>query len=163
MNALFDYTNSFNAHEEPLEALRILAPFVRQAHIKGGRKVVEGDGWGQLGVAQGSSDDQLPGNRLLYELLMLGADAPPGVCLALEQEVGYYAPPFRLDHEGPDPVIAFREPSSTPLDTGKPLDRLLLDERRWASQQVAWNRSAVATLREICLAALPPPRPPGGN
>src|SRR5690606_7709620 len=38
INALFDYTNSWNAYEEPLDALRILAPFIRQVHLKGGKK-----------------------------------------------------------------------------------------------------------------------------
>jgi sugar phosphate isomerase/epimerase len=154
INALFDYTNSLNAHEEPLDALRILARYIRQVHIKGGRKIVEGSGWGQLGVAQGNPDDALPGNRMLYELLMLGENAPQVVCFALEQEVGYYAPPFRLDGEEPDPLIKFREPSETPLDPNKPLARHLLDERRWAIGQIAWNRTLVATLREICASSL---------
>jgi sugar phosphate isomerase/epimerase len=154
INALFDYTNSLNAHEEPLEALRILAPYIRQAHIKGGRKIVEGRGWGQLGVTQGGPDDTLPGNRMLYELLMLGETSPQVVCFALEQEVGYYAPPFRLEGEEPDPLIKFREPSETPLDPSKPLTRHLLDEQRWAVDQIAWNRGVVATLREICASAV---------
>ena len=49
INALFDYTNSLNAREEPLDALRILAPYIRQVHIKGGRKIVEGR---RLGTAR---------------------------------------------------------------------------------------------------------------
>ena len=154
INALFDYTNSLNAHEEPLAALRILAPFIRQVHIKGGRKVVEGRGWGQLGVEQGSADDTLPGNRMLYELLMLGETVPQVVCFALEQEVGYYAPPFRLEGEEADPLIMFREPSDTPLDPDKPLARHLLDEQRWAARQVEWNRRQIAILREICFSVL---------
>jgi hypothetical protein len=154
INALFDYTNALNAHEEPLEALFTLAPFIRQVHVKGGRKIVEGPGWGQLGVVQGSSDDELPGNRMLYELLMLGESAPQVVCFALEQEVGYSAPPFRLAGEDADPQIRFRTPSETPLDTDRPLELLLLDEQRWAADQVVWNRTVIATLREICTAAL---------
>ena len=154
LNALFDYTNALNAHEEPLDALLTLAPFIRQAHIKGGRKTLEGPGWGQLGVVQGSADDELPGNRMLYELLMVGADAPQVICFALEQEAGYYAPPFRLADEAPDPHIRFRAPSETPLDTTRPLERLLLDERRWATGQVLWNRNFIGVLREICEAAL---------
>ncbi|MEQ1768231.1 MAG: TIM barrel protein [Devosia sp.] len=153
INALFDYTNSLNAHEEPLEALAILAPYIRQVHIKGGRKVVEGRGWGQMGVPQGSAEDTLPGNRMLYELLMLGEDAPQVVCFALEQEVGYYAPPFRLEGEEADPHIQFRAPSETPLPEAKALPRHLLDEMRWAIQQIEWNRTLVARLREICMLA----------
>ncbi len=154
INALFDYTNALNAHEEPLEALFTLAPFIRQVHVKGGRKIVEGAGWGQLGVVQGSIDDELPGHRMLYELLMLGENTSQVVCFALEQEAGYAAPPFRLAGEQSDPHIRFRAPSETPLDPNRPLELLLLDERRWATDQVLWNRTFVATLREICTAAL---------
>jgi sugar phosphate isomerase/epimerase len=154
INALFDYTNALNAHEEPLEALSTLAPVVRQAHIKGGRKIVEGAGWGQMGVEQGSPADELPGNRLLYELIMLGEGAPQVICLALEQEVGYVAAPFRLADEGPDPNIRFRAPSDTPLDRDRPLELELTDERRWAQSQVQHNRAVIATLREIAASAI---------
>lgn len=149
MNALFDYSNSLNAYEEPLAALRILAPYVRQVHIKGARKLIEGDGWGQLGVVQGCSEDELPGPRMLYDLLMLGEQAPQVVCFALEQEVDYYAPAFRRRNEPGNPIIQYREPSETPVDTSKPITRLLNDERRWANQQVAWNRGLIAVFREL--------------
>lgn len=155
MNALFDYTNSLNAHEEPLEALRILAPYIRQVHIKGGKKVVDGRGWGQLGVAQGSPEDELPGNLMLFELLMLGRSEPQVTCFALEQVVGYSAPPFRLEGAGTNPFIAFRDPSSTLRAPAVPLERALLDERRLAVQQVNWNRTVVAAFRETCFAVLP--------
>lgn len=154
INALFDYTNSLNAHEEPLEALAILAPYIRQVHIKGGKKVIEGRGWAQLGAVQGSAGDMLPGARMLFELLMLGENEPQVVCFALEQEVGYYAPPFRLEGEEADPYIMFRKPSDTPLPKDKPLARHLLEEMRWGVQQVEWNRILVARLREICEGAL---------
>jgi hypothetical protein len=103
---------------------------------------------------QGSNDDELPGNRMLYELLMLGEKAPQVICFALEQEVGYVAAPFRMEDEEPDPLIRFRPPSETLIDNRQPLVRLLQDERDWAAQQVSWNRSVVAELREICFAAL---------
>ena len=147
MNALFDYSNSLNAYEEPLAALHILAPYIRQAHVKGARKTVEGDGWGQLGVPQGAPEDELPGARMLYDLLMLGEDKPQVICLALEQEVDYYAPAFRRAGEPPDPVIQYREPSDTPVDRTKSRERLLSDERRWAVQQIGWNRDLVALFR----------------
>ncbi|HWA44622.1 MAG TPA: TIM barrel protein [Hypericibacter adhaerens] len=149
MKALFDYSNSLNAYEEPLEALHILAPHIRQAHVKGARKIVEGDGWGQLGVPQGSADDELPGARMLYDLLMLGEREPQVICFALEQEVDYYAPAFRKAGGPADPVIQYREPSETPVDRNKSRDRLLSDERRWAVQQIAWNRSLVASFRAL--------------
>jgi hypothetical protein len=155
VNALFDYSNSFNAYEEPLAALRILAPFVRQAHIKGARKVVEGDGWGQIGVPQGCDEDELPGARLLHELLLLGEERPQVICFALEQEVDYYAPAFRRPNEPREPVIWYREPSETPVDRSKSTERLLSDERRWAIQQVNWNRALIATFRELAFQVVP--------
>lgn len=158
MNALFDYSNSLNAHEEPLAALRILAPYIRQVHIKGARKLIEGDGWGQLGVVQGSSEDQLPGARMLYELLMLGEASSQVICFALEQEVDYYAPAFRRRDEPADPIIQYREPSETPVDPNKSTERLLSDERRWANQQIAWHRSLVGTFRELACQVVPEKR-----
>jgi sugar phosphate isomerase/epimerase len=148
MNALFDYSNSLNAYEDPLAALHILAPYVRQVHIKGARKIIEGDGWGQLGVPQGAADDELPGARMLYDLLKLGDRKPQVICFALEQEVDYYAPAFRRASDPLDPVIQYREPSDTPVDRTKSRERLLSDERRWAVQQIGWNRDLVALFRE---------------
>lgn len=149
MNALFDYSNSYNAYEEPLEALHILAPYIRQAHIKGARKTIEPNGWGQIGVPQGSPEDELPGARMLHDLLLLGGRAPQVICFALEQEVDYYAPAFRGPNEAADPIIQYREPSDTPVDRSKSTARLLVDERRWAIQQIAWNRGLIAQFREL--------------
>jgi hypothetical protein len=50
---------------------------------------------------------------MLYELLLLGDEAPQVIAFALEQEVNYYAPPFRRRGEGADPLIRHREPSDT--------------------------------------------------
>ncbi len=149
MNALFDYSNSYNAYEEPLEALHILAPYIRQVHIKGARKTIEPNGWGQIGVPQGAAEDQLPGARMLHDLLLLGEKAPQVIAFALEQEVDYYAPAFRGPNEAADPIIQYREPSETPVDRGKSTARLLADERRWAIQQIAWNRGLIAQFREL--------------
>jgi sugar phosphate isomerase/epimerase len=154
MNALFDYSNSLNAYEEPLSALHILAPYIRQVHIKGARKLVEGDGWGQLGVPQGAADDELPSARILYDLLMLGDHTPQVICFALEQEVDYYAPAFRRAGEPHDPVIQYRAPSDTPVDRTKTRERLLSDERRWAVQQIGWNRDLIALFREHARAVM---------
>jgi sugar phosphate isomerase/epimerase len=154
MNALFDYANSLNAYEEPLAALQILAPYIRQVHVKGARKIVEGDGWGQLGVPQGSDEDEMPGARMVHDLLMLGDEKPQVICFALEQEVDYYAPAFRRADEPADPVIQYREPSETPVDGRKSRERLLSDERRWGVQQLSWNRDLVAMLRERARATL---------
>jgi hypothetical protein len=151
LNVLFDYTNSWNAYEEPLDALKILSPWVRQVHIKGGRKTIEGDGWGQIGVPQGSPEDELPSAMLAYELLLLGR-TPQVIAFAMENEVGYYAPPFRRANDAKNPEIAFRHPSETPLDNAKPLARQLREERRFAQQQVRVNRDLIAEFREAAMA-----------
>ena len=161
MNALFDYSNSLNAYEEPLAALHILAPFIRQVHVKGARKTIEANGWGQIGVPQGSPEDELPGARMLHDLLMLGGKTPQVIAFALEQEVDYYAPAFRGPREPADPMIQYREPSETPVDRSKSTARLLSDERRWAIQQIAWNRGLVAQFRELAAQVAPAAR--GGD
>lgn len=158
MNALFDYSNSLNAYEEPLAALRILAPFIRQVHVKGAQKTIEGEGWGQIGVPQGCDEDELPGARMLHDLLMLGDRKPQVICFALEQEVDYYAPAFRLRNESDNPVIRYREPSETPQDKSKSTERLIADERRWAVQQLTWNRALIATFRELAFQVVPDKR-----
>lgn len=147
LNVLFDYTNSWNAYQEPLAALRILSPWIRQVHIKGGRKTEGAAGWGQVGVPQGAPDDELPSALLLHELLLLGDDQPQVIAFALENEVGYVAPPFRGPHEPANPIIAAREPSQTLLADDVPLAQRLRDEQRWAQQQVTFNRQLVAELR----------------
>ena len=86
---------------------------------------------------------------MLYDLLMLGDPAPQVICFALEQEVDYYAPAFRCRSDPADPMIQYREPSDTPVDRTKSKARLISDERRWAIQQIAWNRSIVCALRDI--------------
>ena len=149
MNALFDYSNSYNAYEEPLAALHILAPYIRQVHVKGARRTIEPNGWGQIGVPQGAPEDELPGARMLHDLLMLGDGARQVIAFALEQEVDYYAPAFRGPNEAADPIIQYREPSETPVDRNKSTARLLADERRWAVQQIAWNRGLIAQFREL--------------
>lgn len=148
LNVLFDYTNSWNAYEEPLDALAILSPWIRQVHIKGGRKTISPTGWGQVGVPQGSTEDELPSARLLSKLLLLGDATQQVIAFALENEVGYVAPPFRGPNEPADPVIAAREPSQTLIPADTPLEQLLRDERRWAQQQVTVNRLLVAELRQ---------------
>jgi hypothetical protein len=147
INALFDYTNSWNAYEEPLAALRILAPFIRQVHIKGGHKTIEANGWGQMGVPQGDPADRLPGPLLLTELAALGESRAQVICFALENEVDYYAPAFRGPDEGPNPVIAYREPSQTAVPQGAELARVMEDELRWAQQQVGVTRSLAQRLQ----------------
>jgi hypothetical protein len=147
VNALFDFGNMLNAAEEPLDALAALAPYIRQVHVKGARRLAEDGGYAQLGVLQGGPEDELPAARMLFELLLLGDETPQVIAFALEQEVNYYAPPFRRRGEAADPVIRHRDPSDTPLDPSVPLPRHLLDERRWAVNQVTYVRGVLARLR----------------
>ena len=147
LNALFDFGNMINACERPLPALANLAPFIRQVHLKGVRVVPERNGFGHYGVLQGSADDQLPGARMLLELLLLGDKAPQVVAFILEQENHYVAPAFRQIDEAADPFIPYREMSETPLPQGYSLERMLADEHRWANNQVRYVRGLLAELR----------------
>ncbi|MNZ56619.1 Xylose isomerase-like TIM barrel [compost metagenome] len=147
LNALFDFGNMINACEQPLPALANLAPFIRQVHLKGVRVVPEQNGFGHYGVLQGSADDQLPGARMLLELLLLGETAPQVVAFILEQENHYIAPAFRQTGEDEDPFIPYREMSETPLPPGYSLERMLADEHRWANNQVRHVRGLLAELR----------------
>ncbi|MEE9102778.1 TIM barrel protein [Pseudomonas nitroreducens] len=147
LNALFDFGNMINACERPLPALTHLAPFIRQVHLKGVRVVPEANGFGHYGVLQGSAEDQLPGARMLLELLLLGDSAPQVVAFILEQENHYIAPAFRQSDEAADPFIPYREMSETPLPPGYSLDRMLADEHRWANNQVRHVRGLLNEFR----------------
>ncbi|BAN46973.1 sugar phosphate isomerase/epimerase [Metapseudomonas resinovorans] len=154
LNALFDFGNMINACEQPLPALANLAPFIRQVHLKGVRVVPEQNGFGHYGVLQGSLDDQLPGARMLLELLLLGETTPQVVAFILEQENHYIAPAFRQVGEDEDPFIPYREMSETPLPPGYSLERMLADEHRWANNQVRHMRGLLAELRLLAELAL---------
>ncbi|MBT3187957.1 MAG: TIM barrel protein [Anaerolineae bacterium] len=153
INALFDFTNMLNAYEKPLPALKSMAPFIRQVHLKGARIIQEDKGYGQRGVVQGAPEDEMPYARMLYELLMLGEVEPQVISFALEQEVSYYAPAYRHADEGDNPFIPFKDPSETPFDKAG-ADRILLDERRWASNQVYFIRSLLAKMRWLAVSYL---------
>jgi len=153
INALFDFTNMINAYEQPLPALRIMAPYTRQVHLKGAKKSKEDKGYGQMAVVQGSPEDEMPYARRLYELLMLGGTKPQVICFALEQEVNYYAPAYRHADEGENPFIPYKDPSETPFDVAN-ADRLLLNERRWASNQVNFIKSLLAKMRWLATSYL---------
>ncbi len=148
LRSLFDFTNMINTDERPLTALHTLAPTIRQVHLKGAKKLKEGDGYGQLGVVQGSAADEMPYAQMLYELLLLGETEPQLICFALEQEVNYYAPAYRYHNEGDDPFIPFKTPSVTPFDNTKAA-MLFLDEKRWAVNQVHFIKSLLAELKGL--------------
>jgi len=154
LHAMFDFGNMINACERPLDALAALAPHIWQAHLKGVHVLPEGDGFGHRGVLQGSPEDDLPGARMLFELLMLGADEPQVIALALEQENLYYAPAFRHAGEGEDPFIPYRDLSTTGIPAGWTRDELLAAEPGWADHQVAHVKELLASLRDIAVAQL---------
>ncbi|WP_321821111.1 MULTISPECIES: sugar phosphate isomerase/epimerase family protein [unclassified Burkholderia] len=147
INALFDFGNMINACEQPLQALRNLAPHIRQVHMKGVRIVPEARGFGHYGVLQGSAADELPGARMLFDLLMLGEDAPQVIAFILEQENHYPAPAFRMIDEESDPFIPYRAMSDTPLPAGLTLEQMMEGEERWAIDQVAYVRGVLRELR----------------
>ncbi|OFI38849.1 xylose isomerase [Arthrobacter sp. SW1] len=154
--AMFDFGNMVNACERPLDALSALAPHILQAHLKGVHILPEGDGFGHRGVLQGSPEDDLPGARMLFELLMLGDDEPQVIALALEQENLYYAPAFRHAGEGDNPFIPYRDLSTTGIPDGWSLDDLLAAEPGWADHQVAYVKELLSTMRSIAAAQLDP-------
>lgn len=151
INALFDFTNMINAYETPLSALRTMAPYIRQVHLKGAKILKEEKGYGQVGAVQGSAADEMPYARMLYELLMLGETKPQVICFVLEQEANYYSPAYRHSDEGENPFIPYKDPSETPFDE-KDADWVLLNERRWASNQVFFIKNLLAEM--LCLASL---------
>ncbi|VVP79398.1 hypothetical protein PS918_02142 [Pseudomonas fluorescens] len=149
LHALFDFGNMINACEQPLQALRNLAPHIRQTHMKGVRIVPEQHGFGHYGVLQGSDEDDLPSARMLFELLMLGESGPQVVAFIFEQENHYVAPAFRQSIEATDPFIAYREMSETPLPNGYSLEQMLAGEHRWANNQIAYVRGLLTELRTL--------------
>ncbi len=151
--ALFDFTNMINAYEQPLPALKSLAPNIRQVHLKGAKIIKGGKSYGQLGVVQGSPEDEMPYARMLFELLMLGDAKPKVICFALEQEVNYYAPTYRHADEGENPFITYKDPSETSFDEVD-ADKILLNERRWSSNQVHFIKSLLAEMRWLATSCL---------
>jgi sugar phosphate isomerase/epimerase len=154
LHAMFDFGNMINACERPMDAFSALAPHILQAHLKGVHVLPEGDGFGHRGVLQGSPDDDLPGARMLFELLMLGDDEPQVIALALEQENLYYAPAFRHAGEGEDPFIPYRDLSTTGIPAGWTRDELLAAEPGWADHQVAHVKDLLTSLRDIAVSQL---------
>jgi sugar phosphate isomerase/epimerase len=154
LHAMFDFGNMINACERPMDALAALAPHILQAHLKGVHVLPEGDGFGHRGVLQGSPEDDLPGARMLFELLMLGEDEPQVIALALEQENLYYAPAFRHAGEGEDPFIPYRDLSTTGIPAGWTREDLLAAEPGWADHQVAYVKDLLTSLRDIAVLQL---------
>jgi hypothetical protein len=140
----------FNAYETTIRALRTMAPFICHVHVRGGKRVIEKEGWGQLDLMFKSYGDQVPAERLFFELLLLSSQVPQVNAFILEQEVGYCSPPFRQPDESKNPFIPHRNPSETAHPDNVDIDRLCLDERRLATQML-WK--VLEMLTEIKCAA----------
>ncbi|WP_024301629.1 sugar phosphate isomerase/epimerase [Pseudogulbenkiania sp. MAI-1] len=151
LSILFDFANMINANEDPLMALETMSPYVTEVHIKDAKIVREATGQGHLACKSGQGD--LPFEALLTRLLCLGDGAPQVLAYGLEEEVDYYAPPFRHDGEGPDPLIPWREMSETPLpshDLAARLSREIDD----AIDQMAFVHQTLARIKQKALARL---------
>lgn len=145
LKLLFDFANMLNAYEQPLDALRMMAPHISDVHIKDALVVCEQGGWGHRACRSGEGD--LPQARLLLELLLLGEDQPQVVAYGLEEEVDYYAPPLRFVDEVPDPYIPYRDVSETEVAAGANLEALLARELQDARDQLSHIRGL---LKQIC-------------
>ncbi|EEG08612.1 sugar phosphate isomerase/epimerase family protein [Pseudogulbenkiania ferrooxidans] len=144
LSILFDFANMINANEAPLAALDAMAVHVTEVHIKDARIVTEATGNGHLACRSGQGE--LPFRALLTRLLCLGDKLPQVRAYGLEEEVDYYAPPFRHDNEGPNPWIPWREMSETPLPEHD-LPARLQQEIDDAAAQLAFVRQTLALIR----------------
>lgn len=151
LSILFDFANMINANEDPLAALKAMSPHVTEVHIKDAKIVREATGQGHLACRSGQGD--LPFEALLTRLLCLGDAAPQVLAFGLEEEVDYYAPPFRHDGEGPDPWIPWRQMSETPLPSHD-LPARLAQEINDAVDQIAFVRLTLARIRQKALSRL---------
>lgn len=151
LSLLFDFANMINANEEPLPALAEMASNVTQVHIKDALIVREANGLGHKACISGQGD--LPFKELLFQLVCLGEDKPQVIAYGLEEEVDYYAPPFRFQNEDNNPWIPWREMSETPLPN-KELDVRLEKEFNDALNQIAYVRNILQKLKQEAVAVL---------
>ncbi|KKI48761.1 hypothetical protein XK97_02430 [Obesumbacterium proteus] len=151
LSLLFDFANMINANEEPLLALAAMASNVTQVHIKDALIVREANGLGHKACISGQGD--LPFKELLFQLVCLGENKPQVIAYGLEEEVDYYAPPFRFQNEDNNPWIPWREMSETPLPN-KELDVRLEKEFNDALNQITYVRNILQKLKQEAVAVL---------
>jgi len=144
---MFDFGNMINANENPLNALKVMAPHISQVHMKGVKRIRLKRGYEQIGVLEGEGD--LPQMRMLFTLLLLGESEPQVKFYALEQEVGYASPPYRHKSEGKNPLIPYRKSSFTNIDKNKTIKENLLLEKRNATKQVQYVRSLLKQMETM--------------
>lgn len=143
LGLLFDFGNMINAYELPLAALSAQSAYIREVHVKDCTLQPDRGGWAHLACVSG--EGHLPMRSILAELLLLGEESPQVAAFGLEEEVGYYAPAFRLPTDGADPFVPARTASFTEIgDVDVP--QRLREEAAAAHAQVDTVRSM---LRDI--------------
>ncbi|EPA9112937.1 MAG: TIM barrel protein [Serratia liquefaciens] len=145
LSLLFDFANMINANEEPLPALAAMSGEITQVHIKDAIIVRENKGMGHRACISGQGD--LPFRELLLGLICLGEDQPQVTAYGLEEEVDYYAPPFRFSDEGNNPPIPWREMSETALPE-QGLEARLKKETQDALNQIHYVRTIIDSLTQ---------------
>ncbi|WP_413514981.1 sugar phosphate isomerase/epimerase family protein [Serratia proteamaculans] len=153
LSLLFDFANMINANEDPLSALAIMAGEITQVHIKDALIVREKKGMGHRACISGQGD--LPFRELLLGLICLGDERPQVTAYGLEEEVDYYAPPFRFTDEGDNPLIPWREMSETALPE-QGLEERLKKESQDALNQIHHVRTIINSLTQQARELLTP-------
>lgn len=149
---LFDTGNMINAGESPLTSLLIQKLWITDVHLKDIRIVPDQGGMAQLGCRSSTGDLPLP--RIIAMLLMLGTDKPQVRAIALEEEVGYFAPAVRFPDEQSDPMILKRNPSTTTRPTNISLEASRAIELKHAQEQVGYIRQLLNDMRRLASHAL---------
>ncbi|MDV1058760.1 hypothetical protein RZP58_22535, partial [Klebsiella quasipneumoniae subsp. similipneumoniae] len=83
-----------------------------------------------------------------------GDDHPQVMAYGLEEEVDYYAPPFRFASEGDNPWIPWRQMSETPLPDADQLEERLLKEKEDAIAQLHYVKETLQRIKDEALTAL---------
>ena len=151
LSLLFDFANMINANEEPLPALATMASKITQVHIKDALIIQEVNGLGHKACISGQGD--LPFKELLFQLICLGENNPQVMAYGLEEEVDYYAPPFRFKGEDNNPWIPWRQMSETPLPKEN-LDARLEKEFNDALNQIHYVRNILNELEQEAITIL---------
>lgn len=146
LSLLFDFANMINANERPLDALKTMSPHITQVHIKDALIVQEEGGLGHKACISGQGD--MPFQALLTDLICLGDEQPQVMAYGLEEEVDYYAPAFRFEHEGDNPWIPYRQMSETPLPEACVLEARLLKEKEDAVNQIKYVRCVLQQIKK---------------
>jgi len=147
VNMLFDFGNMINANEQPLDALKNMAPYAQKVHIKDVHRRRKGEGYEQTGAIHGEGD--IPIMEMMLELLLLGESKPQVQIYSLEHVMGYTSPPFRFDGEDKDPLIPDRAISKTLLNDSLDLKENLNLEIKNFRHQVKYIKNLLNQLKTL--------------